>query len=70
MPEIWTWFLAIVAVIFIALELFAHFTHKIPTLSQLIWRWERIYPIIPFLLGLIVGILIVHFFGTNACPPA
>lgn len=55
---------------FLAYELFAVFTRKVPTFSRTVWRLTKTYPILPFLFGMGVGGLAVHFFGwLPACVP-
>ena len=64
------WFGAFIAV-FLVLELLARF--KIapwPTLSRTVWRATKQYPIFPFIVGMCIGGLAVHFFGLlPACNP-
>lgn len=63
------WFL-LAMVSFAIYETYAVFTRKAPTLSRTVWRLVKAYPISPFVFGVVVGGLAVHFFGwIPACVP-
>lgn len=60
MSNYWTlWFLAIL-VTFIVGEFYALQTHGV-TLSRWVWNLSKRFPILPALVGLLVGGLFVHF---------
>ena len=61
------WFVAAM-IMFACLEVFALATRRIKTLSATIWELTKRQPILPFVLGLIVGVLAVHFWGVGWCP--
>jgi len=61
------WFVgALIA--FLIFELYALFTRRIPTLSSTIQQLTKRHPLLPFGMGLIVGVLAVHFWGNGWCP--
>lgn len=66
--SVWAWWLIVAGGLFLAFEIFALVTRKVPTLSATIWNLTKRYPIIAFGLGLGVGVLAVHFFGNGMCP--
>ena len=36
-------------------------TYGKPTLSRMVWRGSKAWPLLPFLVGLVIGGLAVHF---------
>lgn len=63
------WFIAIV-VTFALFEGYA-LTHNKKTLSRVIWDLTKGWPPLPFIFGLVVGGLAVHFFWIGQdCPGA
>jgi hypothetical protein len=61
------WFVAAM-IVFLCIEGFALVTRRIPTLSATIWQITKRQPILPFAIGLVVGVLAVHFWGAGWCP--
>ena len=65
----WAVWFGAVALAFAFLEAYALVTRRIPTLSATIWQITKRQPLLPFVIGLVVGVLIVHFWGAGWCPP-
>ena len=65
--ESWGIYVAIVIIVLVMLEVRALAT-KTPTLSQTVWTATRRWPLLPFVLGVVVGALAVHWFGVGWCP--
>ena len=61
------WFVAAM-IVFACIEGFALFTRRIPTLSATIWQLTKRQPLLPFAIGLVIGVLAVHFWGTGWRP--
>lgn len=70
MQYLWLlWFVGPVLGIFAILEYYA-VVHKKATLSRTVWKIVKAHPIFGVIFGLIVGGLIIHFFGwIPACSP-
>jgi hypothetical protein len=58
----WIAFLVLTATIFVVLEIWAIATGG-TTLSQYIWDLSKVWPLLPFVLGALVGAVAVHLFG-------
>jgi hypothetical protein len=58
----WTVFLVVTAAVFVGLEIVAIATGG-TTLSQYIWYLSKDWPLLPFVLGALVGAAAVHLFG-------
>lgn len=66
MELIWSlWILAIIAT-FAFLEAYA-FRHNTTTLSRYVYASSKAWPVLPFIIGLIVGAVAVHFWW-QWCP--
>ena len=68
----WYWAALIIgfAVFFAIGEGFAVITHRF-TLSRTIWTWSKHFPLLPWIAGVLVGGLAVHFWWEGAyCAPA
>ena len=65
---IWAVWFVTVMIVFAMIEAFALATRRIKTLSATIWELTKRQPILPFVLGLVVGVLAVHLFGNGWCP--
>ena len=39
------------------------------SISQVIWDWSRAAPILPAMIGFVVGFLFCHFFGDGPAQP-
>ena len=61
------WFVA-ATIVFACIEGVALVTRRIPTLSATIWQITKRQPLLPFAIGLLVGVLAVHFWGRGWCP--
>ena len=61
------WFVAAM-IVFACIEGFALVTRRIPTLSATTCPLTKRQPLLPFAIGLVVGVLAVHFWGTGWCP--
>ena len=65
----WAAWLVVIGVSFSLAEGFAVATHRF-TLSRTIWTWSRHFPLLPFIVGLVVGGLAVHFWWEGGyCAP-
>jgi threonine/homoserine/homoserine lactone efflux protein len=58
------WILA--AMLLLAYEFFALATGR-KTLSRQMWEWSQAWPLLPWLVGVVMGGLAVHFFW-HWCP--
>lgn len=67
---LWLWgvYLGLALAVFLAIEARALLMGT-PTLSRTVWALTRRWPMLPFGIGLGVGMLAVHFFGRGWCPP-
>ena len=66
--SIWALWVCGAMILFSIIEGFALITRRIPTLSATIWQLTKRWPIFPFVLGLAIGVLAIHFFGNGMCP--
>ena len=64
-PVPWPIFIAIVAACFLANELWAYYRSE-ETFSQYVW--SRATRFVAFFLGVVIGVLAVHFWGDGFCP--
>ena len=64
----WAIALAVGLIAFACFEGYALVTRRIPTLSATIWQLTKRQPLLPFAIGLVIGALAVHFWGTGWCP--
>ena len=64
----WAIWFAAAMIVFACIEGFALVTRRIPTLSATICQLTKRQPLLPFAIGLVVGVLAVHFWGTGWCP--
>jgi hypothetical protein len=60
MEAIWDSVLIMIAVTILVLEAYAKLTGA-PTLSQMIWRWSRIYPLLPIWIAVVFNLVIIHW---------
>lgn len=66
MSLVWVGWFLFVLVSFAAIEAYA-IRHNGATLSYSVWRLSKAWPPFPFVLGMVVGGLGIHFFW-NWCP--
>ena len=62
------WFFAAM-IVFACIEGFALFTRRIPTLSATIWQLTKRQPLLPFAIGLVVGVLLFISGGQVGAQP-
>jgi hypothetical protein len=62
MEIVWDTVLIVIAITILILEAYAKLTSS-PTLSQMIWRWSRLYPLLPWWFVLVWAALMIHWFG-------
>jgi hypothetical protein len=62
MEVIWETVIGAFAIVMLTLELYALMT-GLPTLSQMIWKWQRTYPLLPFWIAVVFGLLMMHWFN-------
>jgi hypothetical protein len=66
----WAVWFGVAFAAFACIEAYAIGTHRIPTLSRTVWRLQARFPIVGFVMGVLVGGLAVHFLGLiPACNP-
>ena len=61
MSAFWSFFFVALFVIWAAAEIYALKTGR-ETLSRYVWNLTAVFPLLPFIVGLVVGGLAVHFF--------
>lgn len=66
---VWAIWLIAVAVSFAALEAYALYTNKIPTLSRTVWNVSKAWPPFGWLVGIVTGFVASHFWwgGSLIC---
>lgn len=69
MMLVWAIFILAVGTVFAVLEAYA-LEHSKYTLSRTIWTWSQHFPLLPWLVGVLVGGLAVHFWWEGGyCAP-
>jgi hypothetical protein len=63
----WFWFVVIVSVIFWTIDAHRFFVSGKPTFSYAMVTWTKRYPLLPFLVGLAIGVFAGHFWQNSAC---
>ena len=54
--------------IYALIDAYALITRRMQTFSQTVWQATKRWPLLPFFVGLCLGVLLVHLWGNGLCP--
>lgn len=68
-PELsfWLWFVIVVMVAFWTIDAWIFFRTDRATMSRKVVEWTRKYPLLPFFVGLFIGVCAGHFWQNSGC---